>query len=139
MSPPIKEVAAVPVRDRPRAGLRAWSALLVAAVFEIVFTLSTGQSKGFTLLVPSLITVVSAACATIFLSVALKNLDVGIGYVVWTGIGSVGTVVFGSVLFGESLTFFKGVCFAAIIGGVIGLKLTSGEPRAAEGVPDSAP
>ncbi|ANN16123.1 multidrug transporter [Amycolatopsis orientalis] len=125
-----------PDHDQRRAGLRAWSALLLAAVFEIVFTLSTGQSKGFTLLLPSLITIASAACATIFLSVALKSLDVGIGYVVWTGIGSVGTVVFGAVFFGETLTFFKCVCFAAIIGGVIGLKLTSGESPAPDAMSD---
>ncbi|MFE5566564.1 DMT family transporter [Amycolatopsis japonica] len=125
-------------RSERLVGFRAWTALLVAAAFEIVFTLSAGQSKGFTLLVPSLITVASSACGTIFLSLALKKLDVAIGYVVWTGIGSVGTVVFGSVFFNESLTFFKCACFAAIIGGVIGLKLTSGAPQAADR-PDEAP
>ncbi|MGW4127802.1 DMT family transporter [Amycolatopsis japonica] len=110
--------------------LKAWTALFVASVFEIIFALGVGQSRGFTLLLPSLITVVSSVCGTVFLSVALKGLDVAIGYVAWTGIGSIGTVIFGSVLFGESLTFFKCVCFTAIIGGVAGLHLTQRAPKA---------
>ncbi|MER6583616.1 SMR family transporter, partial [Nonomuraea sp. NPDC001023] len=52
-----------------------------------------------------------------------KTLDVGVGYTVWTGIGSVGTVLLGSVIFGEELTVWKGLAFVLIIGGVLGLKL----------------
>ncbi|SDK34873.1 DMT family transporter [Nonomuraea jiangxiensis] len=101
----------------------AWIYLLVAAVFEVVFALATNATEGFTQLWPSLITAVAAAGGIFFLSLALKTLDVGVGYTIWTGIGSVGTVVFGTVIFGEQLTPWKVLAFVLIIGGVLGLKL----------------
>lgn len=57
-----------------------------------------------------------------FISLALTTLDVGVGYPIWTGVGAVGTVVFGALIFKEKTTPAKVVCFVAIIGGVIGLK-----------------
>ncbi|MEU1725835.1 DMT family transporter [Actinomadura sp. ATCC 39365] len=101
----------------------AWIYLLIAAVFEVVFALATNATEGFTQLWPSLLTAAAAAGGIFFLSLALKTLDVGVGYTVWTGIGSVGTVLLGSVIFGEELTIWKGLAFVLIIGGVLGLKL----------------
>ncbi|MEU5869057.1 MULTISPECIES: multidrug efflux SMR transporter [unclassified Nonomuraea] len=101
----------------------AWIYLLVAAVFEVVFALATNATEGFTQLWPSLLTAAAASGGIFFLSLALKTLDVGVGYTVWTGIGSVGTVLLGSVIFGEELTVWKALAFVLIIGGVLGLKL----------------
>jgi quaternary ammonium compound-resistance protein SugE len=99
-----------------------WVYLLIAAVFEVVFALATDASDGFTQLGPSLLTAGAAVGGIYFLGQALKSLDVGIGYTVWTGIGSVGTVVFGAVLFGDVITVWKLLAFVLIIGGVLGLK-----------------
>lgn len=101
----------------------AWIYLLIAAVFEVVFALATNATDGFTVLGPSLLTAVAAAFGIFFLSLALRTLDVGVGYTVWTGIGSVGTVVFATVIFDEALTIGKVAAFVLIIGGVLGLKL----------------
>ncbi|MEV6767656.1 multidrug efflux SMR transporter [Nocardia sp. NPDC051030] len=101
----------------------AWVYLLIASVFEIVFALATNATQGFTVLGPSLLTAAAAAGGIFFLSLALTSLDVGVGYTVWTGIGSVGTVVFGSVLFHEEITVAKVAAFVLIIGGVLGLKM----------------
>jgi quaternary ammonium compound-resistance protein SugE len=109
--------------------LRAWLILLAAAGFEIAFVLSADQSRGFTVLVPSLIVAFTAMGGTFLFSTALKDIDVGVGYTVWTGIGSVGTATLGWLLFGESLTMVKCLCFTAIIGGVVGLKLNSSSTR----------
>lgn len=95
-------------------------------MFEVVFALGTNGSHGFTRLVPSIITILAASGGIFFLSLALRTLDVGVGYTVWTGIGSVGTVVFGTVIFHEALSVLKVLCFVLIIGGVVGLKMTSG-------------
>lgn len=57
------------------------------------------------------------------LSVALKSIDVGIGYAVWAGIGSVGAAAFGSVLLDQPLTLAQAFWLAVIIGGVVWLKL----------------
>ena len=101
----------------------AWAYLLIASVFEVVFALATDATHGFTVLGPSLLTVAAAGGGIFFLSLALKTLDVGVGYTVWTGIGSVGTVAFGTVLFHEAVTPSKVVAFVLIIGGVLGLKV----------------
>jgi quaternary ammonium compound-resistance protein SugE len=102
---------------------RAWAYLMIASVFEIIFALSTNASVGFTVLIPSIATVVAAGFGIFFLSTALRHLDVGVGYTVWVGIGSIGTVVFGTILFNESISVAKVACFALIIGGIVGLKL----------------
>ncbi|MER7751528.1 multidrug efflux SMR transporter [Kitasatospora sp. NPDC097643] len=101
----------------------AWIHLLIASVFEVVFALATNATHGFTVLGPSLLAAAAAAGGIFFLSLALRTLDVGVGYTVWTGIGSVGTVALGTVLFHESLNAGKVVAFVLIIGGVLGLKL----------------
>ncbi|WP_433437228.1 DMT family transporter [Nonomuraea sp. CA-141351] len=101
----------------------AWIYLLVASVFEVVFALATNATNGFTELGPSLLTAGAAAGGIFFLSQALKTLDVGVGYTVWTGIGSVGTVVLGTVIFHEPMNIWKALAFVLIIGGVLGLKL----------------
>ena len=102
---------------------KAWLYLLLASVFEIIFALGTNASQGFTLLWPSLLTIFAASCGIFFLSLALRKIDVGVGYTVWVGIGSVGTVLFGTLIFSESISWQKVLCFALIIGGIIGLKL----------------
>ncbi|MFI6388578.1 DMT family transporter [Nonomuraea sp. NPDC050540] len=102
----------------------AWIYLLVASVFEVVFALGTNATNGFTELMPSIVTIVAAAGGIFFLSLALKTLDVGVGYTVWTGIGATGTVVLGTLIFGESMNVWKAVAFVLIIGGVLGLKLS---------------
>jgi quaternary ammonium compound-resistance protein SugE len=101
----------------------AWIYLLIASVFEVVFALATNATEGFTRLWPSVLTAVAAAGGIFFLSLALKTLDVGVGYTVWTGIGSVGTVVLGTLIFGEEMNAWKALAFVLIIGGVLGLKM----------------
>lgn len=113
----------------------AWLYLGIASIFEVVFALATEATHGFTRLGPSLLTAAAAAGGIFFLSLALKTLDVSVGYTVWTGIGSVGTVVFASVVFGEALTAWKIVAFVLIIAGVLGLKLSGRTKTATETVP----
>ncbi|MFD4999035.1 DMT family transporter [Streptomyces buecherae] len=104
----------------------AWIYLLVAAVFEVAFALSTNASKGFTRLWPSVVAVTTTVVSVYFLSLSLKTLDVGVGYTIWTGLGSLGTVTLGAILYKERITTPKAISFMAIIGGVVGLKLTAG-------------
>ncbi|MFI0739544.1 DMT family transporter [Streptomyces sp. NPDC021100] len=104
----------------------AWVYLAVAIVFEIAFALGTNATKGFTRLWPSVFTLLAAAGGIFTLSQALRTLDVGVGYTIWTGIGSIGTVVFGAVLYKEKITLPKLLSFAAIIAGAVTLKLAAG-------------
>lgn len=100
-----------------------WLALLLAGGFEIGYALSVNGSEGFTNLTWSLVAIVFFLFTLFFLSVALKKIDVGIGYAVWAGIGAVGAALLGPVFFDETLTPVKGFWLAVIIGGVIWLKL----------------
>lgn len=68
-----------------------------------------------------------------FLSAALREIDVGIGYAVWAGIGSIGAVLFGSVVFDQTLTWFQGLWLAVIIAGVVWLKLADSPKLQAPG------
>ncbi|KJY33589.1 multidrug efflux SMR transporter [Streptomyces sp. NRRL S-495] len=104
----------------------AWAYLAVAVVFEIVFALGTNATKGFTRLWPSVLTLTAAAGGIYTLSLALRTLDVSVGYTIWTGLGSIGTVLFGALVFKERITLPKLVSFAAIIAGAVTLKLSSG-------------
>lgn len=102
----------------------AWVWLGIATVFEIVFALGTNASEGFTRLWSSVVAVVAGIGAVIFLSLSLTDLDVGVAYTVWTGLGATGTVLLGALLFGEKLTLKRAGCFAVILAGVIGLQFT---------------
>jgi len=103
-----------------------WIYLAIATVFEIAFAIGTNATKGFTRLRPSLFTLAAAAGGIFFLSLALRTLDVGVGYTIWTGVGSVGTVILGVYLYQERINARRIACFGAIILGVIGLRFVAG-------------
>jgi quaternary ammonium compound-resistance protein SugE len=65
------------------------------------------------------------AASVIFLSLAMKVLPVGTSYAVWTGIGAIGTVILGIILFAEPATAIRLGCVALILTGIVGLKLTT--------------
>ncbi|KUN83771.1 DMT family transporter [Streptomyces griseoruber] len=102
-----------------------WVYLGIAVIFEICFALSTHAAKGFTRLWPSVLAIFGAAGGVYALSLALLDLDVSVGYTIWTGVGGVGTVIMGAILFKEKITLTRLLSFAAIISGVIILRLTS--------------
>ncbi|MFC6882819.1 MULTISPECIES: DMT family transporter [Actinomadura] len=104
-----------------------WIFLAIAIVFEIAFALGTNATRGFTRLWPSVLTLLAAAGGIFTLGLALRTLDVGVGYTVWTGIGSVGTVTLGALVYKERITPAKVASFAAIIAGVVLLKLAAGQ------------
>ncbi|MFD7625472.1 DMT family transporter [Streptomyces sp. NPDC059851] len=102
-----------------------WVYLGIAILFEIAFALGTNATKGFTRLWPSVLTLGAAAGGIYTLSLALRDLDVSVGYTIWTGLGGVGTVVLGTVIFKEKITTARLLSFASIIGGALLLRLTS--------------
>ena len=102
-----------------------WVILVIAGLLEIVWALGLKYTEGFTRLWPSLGTVVSAAISLWLLTQALRTIPVGTAYAIWTGIGAVGVATLGIALFSESASPERLLCIAVIVGGVIGLKLTS--------------
>ena len=100
----------------------AWGILLLAGVFEIVWAVGLKYTEGFSRLWPSVITAVAMAISVVLLGWAMRSLPMGTAYAIWTGIGSVGTVILGIVLFGESASVIRLMCIGCIIAGILGLK-----------------
>jgi quaternary ammonium compound-resistance protein SugE len=103
----------------------AWVVLLVAGLFEVGWAACLKYARGFTVLWPSLGFAVFMAASVYLLGVALKSLPLGTAYTVWTGVGAIGTVVFGVLAFGESADLRRLACIALILVGIVGLKLVS--------------
>lgn len=102
-----------------------WLFLVIAGFFEIAWAIGLKYSEGFTKLVPSVFTIVGMVASFYFLSLALKSLPIGTAYAIWTGIGTVGTVILGIILFKEPMDIMRLVCIGFIIIGIAGLKLVS--------------
>ena len=102
----------------------AWTYLAIAAIFEVLFAVGMKYSDGFTRLVPSVLTVISIVAGLGFLALAMKSLPVSVAYPVWTAVGTVGTVIFGAIMLGETLSLSKVLSVATIVIGVAGLKAT---------------
>ncbi len=100
-----------------------WLMLLLAGVFEIVWAIAMKYSNGFSVPLPSVITAVTYILSAIFLALALKDLPLGVAYIMWVGFGIVGTAVLGALLFQERLTVMQIVCIVVIMLGVAGLKM----------------
>jgi quaternary ammonium compound-resistance protein SugE len=104
---------------------RAWIYLLLAGLLEVVWAIGLKYSQGFTRLWPSVGTVVTMIASFFLLSLALRDIPVGTGYAVWTGIGAIGTAILGIVLFSDPATWPRLACLALIVIGIIGLKVIS--------------
>ena len=103
----------------------AWLILFVAGLCEIGWAVGLKYTDGFTRLWPTVFTGASLLVSMALLGMAMKSLPLGTAYAVWTGIGAVGTVVLGIVLFKEPVTAARLVCVGLIVAGILGLKLFS--------------
>jgi quaternary ammonium compound-resistance protein SugE len=108
----------------------AWIVLVVAGLFEIGWAVGLKYTEGFTRLWPTVGTGVSLVLSMGLLGWAVKTLPLGTAYAVWTGIGAVGTALFGIFVLKEPATAARLVCLSLIVAGILGLKLFSGGPAA---------
>ncbi len=100
-----------------------WIFLLIAGLLEISWAVGLKFSHGFSQLIPSIITLICMILSFYFLALSLKELPLGTAYAVWTGIGTLGTVILGIILFKEPVTILRILCIALILSGITGLKL----------------
>lgn len=101
----------------------AWFVLVVSGLLEAVWASALAQSRGLSRLGPSLLFGVAVTLSMVGLGYALRTLPVGTGYAVWVGIGAVGTAAYGMIALEEPASLVRILCLAAIVGGVVGLKL----------------
>jgi len=105
-----------------------WIILIIAGLFEVAFAYCLGKAKdsirnemylwyaGF---------LIALAISMVLLVKATQTLPIGTAYAVWTGIGAVGTVLVGILVFKEPATFLRLLFIITLIGSIIGLKAVS--------------
>jgi quaternary ammonium compound-resistance protein SugE len=103
-----------------------WIYLLLAGLLEVVWAIGLKYTEGFTRLWPSVITASAMIASIVLLAMAVKSLPIGTAYAIWTGIGAVGAVILGIVLFGDSASPLRLACVGLVVLGMLGLKLTGG-------------
>lgn len=101
----------------------AWFALLVSGLLDVVWAVTMKYSEGYSRPGWTAASVVALIAFLGLLTQALKVLPLGTAYAVWTGIGAVGTVLLGVVLFGESLGPVRLGGIALVLAGIVALKL----------------
>ena len=101
-----------------------WLLLSLAIGTEIAATVSLKASEGFTRLAPSIIVVVGYVASFALLARALRTIEVGVAYAIWSAVGTAAVAVLGIMLFGESATLAKAFWVGVIIVGVVGLQVS---------------
>ena len=105
--------------------MSGWLALLGAGLLEIAWALGLKYSDGLTRFWPTAATAVAIILSFALMALALRSLPFGTAYAVWTGIGAVGSIIVGMMLFSESADPVRIVCLTLIVAGMVGLKLNS--------------
>jgi quaternary ammonium compound-resistance protein SugE len=105
--------------------LMAWLILMVAGLAEVGWAVGLKYTQGFTRPMPTALTVTAMVLSLWLLGLAVRTLPLGTAYAIWTGIGTVGTVAVGIMLFGEPAGGVRLLCVALIVSGIVGLKLVT--------------
>ena len=100
-----------------------WFILFIAGLFEVAWAVGIKYTEGWTRLWPVVFTVLAMIASFYLLSMALKNIPMGTAYAVWTGIGTIGTVIYGIIYFKEPTDILRILCILLIICGIVGLRI----------------
>lgn len=102
----------------------SWIILFFAGLFEVGWAVGLKYTEGFSKPLPTVLTALAMLVSLGLLGLAMKHLPLGTAYAVWTGVGAVGMVIAGIVLFGESMALLRLASVALIVCGLVGLKLS---------------
>ncbi|MEG1561873.1 MAG: multidrug efflux SMR transporter [Raoultibacter sp.] len=93
--------------------------LLAISIAAEVFGVSMLKlSESFTILGPSLLTVVGYAISFSLLIIILKKMPLGLVYGIWGGAGTVLTTVIGIAVWGDAFSLYTGLGIALIVVGI---------------------
>lgn len=101
----------------------AWALVILAGIIETGWALGLKASHGFTRPLPSLLTLIGMIASFWLLAKAMQTLPVSTAYAVWTGIGTIGTVLLGILLFQDAVNAPRLLCLGLILAGIVGLKI----------------
>ncbi|WP_342514256.1 SMR family transporter [Sporosarcina sp. FSL K6-1522] len=105
----------------------AWILLLIAGITEIVWAIGLKEAHGFTVLLPSIISVIFISISFFLFAKAMEVIPIGTAYAIFTGIGAAGTAIVGMLVFGESAGAKKLFFLVLLLVGIVGLKLADGK------------
>ncbi|EJL04344.1 MULTISPECIES: quaternary ammonium compound efflux SMR transporter SugE [Pseudomonas] len=103
----------------------SWIILFFAGLFEVGWAVGLKYTDGFSRPLPTALTIAAMVISLGLLGLAVKQLPLGTAYAIWTGVGAVGTVIAGIILFGESMAPVRLASVALIVAGLIGLKISA--------------
>lgn len=103
----------------------SWIILFFAGLLEVGWAVGLKYTEGFTRPLPTALTVAAMLVSLGLLGLAMKELPLGTAYAIWTGVGAIGTVIAGIILFGESAALFRLASAGLILCGLVGLKLSA--------------
>ncbi|HIZ90413.1 MAG: SMR family transporter [Candidatus Mucispirillum faecigallinarum] len=103
----------------------SWLYLIIAGIFEVGWPLGFKLASTYTKynIIFVVLSVISMALSGVFLYIAQKSIPIGTAYVIWTGVGAVGTLLIGILFFGDSADFWRLFFITLIIIGIIGTKI----------------
>jgi quaternary ammonium compound-resistance protein SugE len=101
----------------------AWTYLIIASILEIGWAIGLKYTDGFTRLAPSIMVGIGILGSFWLVARAARDIPIGTAYAVFAGIGAGGTGILGILIFGESVSLFRLLSLAAIVLGVVGLKV----------------
>ncbi len=116
-----------------------WLLLILAGLLETVWAIGLKYADGFTRIWPSVITVVALALSMWLLSWAVRGIPIGTAYPMWVGIGALGTIVLGALLFHEPVSAARLFFATLLLGSLIGLQFTAGSLEHTSSAPVSRP
>lgn len=105
--------------------MQHWLYLAFAILSELIGTVSLKYSNGFARLLPSLCIIAFYALSFYLLSLAVRRIELGVAYAIWSGVGTVLIAIVGILIFDESATILKAASIVAIVAGVVGLNLAT--------------
>ncbi len=103
----------------------AWVYLMVAGLLETGWAIGLKYTDGFTRPMASILTFAAMVGSMILLGLATRTLPIGTAYAIWVGIGAVGAVVLGIILFDEPRDFWRMFFVGLLIVSLVGLKLST--------------
>lgn len=102
----------------------AWALLILSGLLDVAWAISVKMADGYSRLTWSILSFALLAAFIYALGKALQVLPLGTAYAVWTGLGAIGSIVIGIVIFSEPATFIRLFWIAVTLSGILGLKLT---------------
>ena len=105
--------------------MTTWIYLLLAGLLEVFWATTMKLSHGFTDLKYTILTIVGSLLSFGLLGIAMKKIPVGLAYPIWTGIGAVGSIIIGVVLFHDRLSPLTWFFVVLLVIGLLGIEITS--------------